>query len=310
MKEFYNNFSNPVVVDSLNCASPDIAKKDNSSYTYFLYLKKDTAGSKIILADYNKDFRPVINYDTVAEGNVTNPNLGLMGEISYETHISQISRIKYTVSGTANFKTTENENCNFKNPFVYTYPIATGSNNNKTSFFVAFDSDFLAGNNEIFIQTFYSYTNDTLINISGMEGNDSNPKVVYTMNNDTVYVAIVWLHRTNNKSEISIAKEIFNPIIGSVSNKTAGFKSFELMQNFPNPFNPSTAINYYVPKYSDVSIKVFDVLGKEVKTLVNEVKMPGSYKVNFNAVNLSGGVYFYCMRVGDFVQTRKMILLK
>ena len=85
---------------------------------------------------------------------------------------------------------------------------------------------------------------------------------------------------------------------------------FELSQNYPNPFNPSTTIEYTIPENTAVELKVFDILGKEIWTLVNEVKAPGKYEVLFEANNLSTGIYYYRMQAGDFVDTRKLILLK
>jgi hypothetical protein len=87
-------------------------------------------------------------------------------------------------------------------------------------------------------------------------------------------------------------------------------KHFSLQQNFPNPFNPSTVINYSVPNLSMVTIKVYDVLGREITTLVNEEKSAGNYIVQFNAGNLSSGIYFYRMKSGSFSQTKKFLLLK
>ncbi len=86
--------------------------------------------------------------------------------------------------------------------------------------------------------------------------------------------------------------------------------SYNLRQNYPNPFNPSTRMSYTIPRKSFISIKIFDLLGKEVSELVNEEKEAGKYKVVFNATNLPSGVYFYQLRVGDFIETRKMILIK
>lgn len=85
---------------------------------------------------------------------------------------------------------------------------------------------------------------------------------------------------------------------------------FKLNQNFPNPFNPSTIINYQIPNDGFVTLKVYDILGREVKTLVNEPKTAGRYDVNFDASSLVSGVYLYKINAGSFVQTRKMILLK
>jgi len=85
---------------------------------------------------------------------------------------------------------------------------------------------------------------------------------------------------------------------------------FGLDQNFPNPFNPSTSINFQVPKKSLVVLKVFDLTGREIQTLVNESMKMGTYSVNFNAYNLSSGVYFYRLSTDEFVLSRKMTLIK
>lgn len=85
---------------------------------------------------------------------------------------------------------------------------------------------------------------------------------------------------------------------------------FLLEQNYPNPFNPSTKIKYSIPQSSNVMIKVYDILGNEIETLVNEEKPVGSYDVKWNAVNLPSGVYFYQIKAGSFTGTKKMILLK
>ncbi len=87
-------------------------------------------------------------------------------------------------------------------------------------------------------------------------------------------------------------------------------KAYRLEQNYPNPFNPTTNISYVLPKAENVSLKVYDVLGREVATLVNEVKAAGAYTVPFNASNLASGVYFYKLQAGSFVQTKKMMLVK
>ena len=86
--------------------------------------------------------------------------------------------------------------------------------------------------------------------------------------------------------------------------------AFSLAQNYPNPFNPSTNISYQLPAYGFVSLKVYDVLGNEVATLVNEDQKAGVYSINFNAQLLSSGVYYYQLKSGNNIQTKKMILTK
>jgi hypothetical protein len=87
-------------------------------------------------------------------------------------------------------------------------------------------------------------------------------------------------------------------------------REYELAQNYPNPFNPTTTIRYQIPTAETVSLKVYDVLGKEVATLVSGRQEAGNYAVPFNASGLSSGMYFYQLQAGSFVETRKMMLVK
>ncbi|MEJ2615067.1 MAG: T9SS type A sorting domain-containing protein [Ignavibacteriaceae bacterium] len=86
--------------------------------------------------------------------------------------------------------------------------------------------------------------------------------------------------------------------------------SFKLSQNYPNPFNPTTVINFTIPKAGNVTLKVYNSLGQEVATLINGFKNASNYKVDFNASNLSSGVYFYTLEANNFKQTKKMVLIK
>jgi hypothetical protein len=93
---------------------------------------------------------------------------------------------------------------------------------------------------------------------------------------------------------------------------------YNLYQNYPNPFNPATTIKYSIPirqlteryEYKDVRLVVYDILGREVATLINEKQKPGNYKIEWNAANSSSGIYLYKLSAGDFTYSRKMILLK
>lgn len=86
--------------------------------------------------------------------------------------------------------------------------------------------------------------------------------------------------------------------------------SFKLYENYPNPFNPSTTIRYIIPVASFTSVKIYNSLGSEVATLVNETKSAGTYEVDFNASDLSSGIYYYTLTAGNYSATNKMILIK
>jgi len=86
--------------------------------------------------------------------------------------------------------------------------------------------------------------------------------------------------------------------------------NYFLHQNHPNPFNPTTTIKYQIPELSFVTLKVYDVLGSEVATLVNEEKPVGSYEVEFNRTNLSSGIYYYRLQAASFIESKKMVLMK
>jgi len=111
---------------------------------------------------------------------------------------------------------------------------------------------------------------------------------------DVVEAAIEWINNSTSVSENS------NELV----------LNYHLSNNYPNPFNPSTTISYQIPKLSFVSLKVFDVLGNEVATLVNEEKPVGSYEIEFIGKGLTSGIYFYQLKAGKFTQTKKMVILR
>ena len=158
--------------------------------------------------------------------------------------------------------------------------------------------------------TFASTEIDTTLNSSFVE--------VKNLSNNTKYF---WRVRALLNSTPGSWSDIWNfeaTIVTGIENNKTLPKDFTLSQNYPNPFNPSTVISYSIPSVGirqqpddlSVLIRVFDVLGREVATLVNKVQTAGNYKVTFNATHLSSGIYFYRMEAGDFVQTKKLVLLK
>ena len=103
----------------------------------------------------------------------------------------------------------------------------------------------------------------------------------------------------------------FNCLVGINPVSQNGIPTeFKLTQNYPNPFNPTTMIKFSIPKTSLVKLVVYDILGREVRTLVNEQKMPGYYDISFDASMFASGVYFYKLEAGTFTDVKKMVLIK
>jgi len=102
----------------------------------------------------------------------------------------------------------------------------------------------------------------------------------------------------------------FGELVTSADDLSNEINSYNLHQNYPNPFNPSTIIKFRISEFGIVNFKVYDVLGNEVATLVEEEKPAGEYEVEFNGDGLTSGIYFYQLKFRDFIQTKKMILLK
>jgi len=126
---------------------------------------------------------------------------------------------------------------------------------------------------------------------------------------DKLYIITAFvLYEVTSSSVIPILN------ISEVENEPSGIvpAQFTLFQNYPNPFNPTTTIKYQIPEISFITIKVYDVLGNEVATLVNEEKPAGEYNVEFRIDNLelSSGIFFYQLQAGNYIETKKMVLLK
>lgn len=115
------------------------------------------------------------------------------------------------------------------------------------------------------------------------------------------------LRNPNDRITVDLTA-IVNPV--SVDDENLGINSFYLDQNFPNPFNPSTRINYGLKTSGNVEISIYNVLGNKIATLVNGYKTAGNHTVTFDASRISSGIYFYKIVAGDFIQTKKMILEK
>jgi hypothetical protein len=122
-----------------------------------------------------------------------------------------------------------------------------------------------------------------------------------------VQIQIGTLHNPGQVTTLNLTAST-EPV--AVAREELKLNDFRLYQNYPNPFNPTTKISYVIPQRSNVNVKVYDIMGKEVATLVNEIEEPGAHSLNFNAENLSSGIYFYKITAGEFSSVKKMILIK
>ena len=117
-------------------------------------------------------------------------------------------------------------------------------------------------------------------------------------------------HRVYNFFDWSFADVYRKDEVSGIKTIETFPNNFILYQNYPNPFNPATKIEYQIPQRSFVTINIYDVLGNEIVSLVNEEKSAGSYEVEFNGNDLPSGIYFYQLQEGNFLDTKKMVLIK
>ncbi|MCX6170297.1 MAG: T9SS type A sorting domain-containing protein [Ignavibacteriales bacterium] len=137
--------------------------------------------------------------------------------------------------------------------------------------------------------------------------------LMYTLPQDSVAsthtIQAVYTGNSNYRAQSGSGKLTYK--LTDVANKQVDIpEKYDLTQNYPNPFNPTSTIRYDIPKTGFVNISVYDILGREIKVLVNEVKNPGHFEIVFDARELASGIYFYTIKAGDFVQSKKMILMK
>jgi len=133
--------------------------------------------------------------------------------------------------------------------------------------------------------------------------------VAYVIEQGSSYLNSVAVAKTNEETARRVFNSNYSPATGINDNSISKI-DFNLSQNFPNPFNPSTTINYSMPKSGNVRLIVYNVLGSKIATIVNEYKPAGNYSVQFNGSNLASGIYMYRLESGNFSATKKFILMK
>ena len=130
-------------------------------------------------------------------------------------------------------------------------------------------------------------------------------------NNLGDYITEIKQDRTNKFLFGTSTKGLYEvDLVTNIEEETSICHDFYLSQNYPNPFNPMTNIQFEIPDLEKVTLKIYDILGREISTLINEEKKTGIYRIKFDGTDLPSGIYFYQLKAGMFTQTKKMILLK
>ena len=156
-----------------------------------------------------------------------------------------------------------------------------------------------ASSNEVTLSALQVTHNGKTYYFSNWEGTGSGS---YTGNNPVANITM---------NGFIFQKAIFDTIDVGISNFNSQIPDkFSLYQNYPNPFNPVTNIKFDIAKSTNTSIVIYDMLGKEISSLVNQVLAPGSYQYSFNAASFPSGIYYYRIKTNEFTDIRKMILLK
>jgi len=230
---------------------------------------------------------------------------------NFQTHLdtTDIYAQRYSSDGTAlgsNFKVNDDQGSSFY------WDGGPSSSTDVSGNFVITWADWRNGNRDIYAQRYTSDgstlgSNFIVINTSEEDQFDPDVKLW----NGRIYNT--WTDNRTGGTGYDIWANVldWNNPVGVEDKETLEIPSaFSLSQNYPNPFNPSTTIRYSIPQSSNVVIKVFDVLGNEIETLVNEEKSTGTYELTLYAWSLPSGVYFYRLQTGSFVEIKKMLLLK
>jgi hypothetical protein len=175
--------------------------------------------------------------------------------------------------------------------------------------------------NADYAQNIQNYSIDNSINVTEAALNSTQTEVVLTTSShkENVDYKVSVNNITDlagnkiNSTDNAATYELNTGVTTTVSNDNVSSSvpaRFELNQNYPNPFNPTTKIKYAVAKPSNVTIKIYDMLGAEVMTLVNQQHAPGYYEINFDGGKLASGTYIYQLRTNNYVETKKMMLVK
>jgi hypothetical protein len=239
------------------------------------------SGNKIIVAGgYSGSFRKDVVIGTIGANATTitwaaGPNVPLRGSGSSRPGGIAVNQKFYFVTG-------ETDPAPAKQDSIYVYDFGTS----------AWTSQIFTGRGTYSVSNYFNAVAATIL---------ANNKV-------RVYISGGSLSTVTTSKMFVLADQC--SVTGDPNNNSQIPNEYKLEQNYPNPFNPVTKINYEIPKQGFVTLKVYDIMGREVQTLVNETKQAGTYSIDFNGMQLTSGVYFYKLETAGFSDMKKMMLIK
>jgi thiol-disulfide isomerase/thioredoxin len=207
----------------------------------------------------------------------------------------------------------------FYNNYLYANYVAS---NSSAHFIIGFDGDPITDGMSFVLNDVYEKNPDVVSRFNAQYADsifkysifdEAGGLRVETINYRAVYLAFSFEQIPAEEDRDTIMNRTMNWLLDGISSAGSNnlvVNSFNLEQNYPNPFNPSTTITYSLANEEHVSLKVFDIMGREVAELVNEDQTAGTYSLDFDASSLASGMYFYKISAGNFVSTKKMVLLK
>ncbi len=309
--------------DTLAVSNDDSLDYDitlNGLNGYVVWTAGDTSGCRILLLRQINTY-PIFALaapDTLPiKGNISNPQsiggYGYSSSILYELAVNNLHEVHFWNGfSDANISQDSLSDCRNARALISPKVIGkTGQALNNLSF-PAFDAYTMEknsyGDSLLFFRGDFDLSDS--IKSAGHNRNACISSLMYYFSQNFRYaVPIVWESNRGGRSHL-YARLVAVDLGEGVKDKGNKINSFELVQNFPNPFNPTTIISYQLPANTLVTLKVYDVLGRFVNTLVEDRQTAGTHSVTFNASNLSSGVYFYRLTAGSNVQTKKLMLLK
>ena len=299
--------------DSFNL-NPLVSYNPDDGYLYNLYTYSDllTNTSGIIFQKFD-----IINYNATPVSLSGNTLGSTSGGIMYLG--SDIFALAAgAITGSKGYKVTSSGVVNFISDMPYDKVVGFGYADMPLPVELSSFNSFITGNNVTLNWTTSSETNNSGFNIERSSGNDQ-----WTIAGNVAGKGTSTVSQSYSFTDRNLASGNYNYRLKQIdfngnfeyynlSNEVnVGIPSqYTLSQNYPNPFNPITNLKFGISELGMVSLKVYDISGKEVMTLVNEVKQAGYYTVNFNGANLPSGVYFYTLSAGNFTATKRMLLIK